>query len=250
MSVKTFYQKPWVKETVALILNSIMAGFVLSMAVVAAIFAPSFYDTKFVKAFIFSFGLLVIILFEFKLLTGMIAVAPYTPAKKWWQLAVCLVFNTVGGWIGSLIAQGAFGDKVINSAKASVNAKLFLADGVTNISAGSMFLSAILCGMCITIAVLGCRAAKDKNFSATFLVVLPIMVFILCGFEHSIANIIYVLMADMAWTGDIWVLIAMSILGNLVGGLIIPVLKLVERKKYLPAPAAAPSAPVVDENKK
>ena len=230
-SIKTFYQKPLVKETTFLIINSILAGFILSMAAVASIFAPYIESTRLAKGFMFSFGLLVIILFELKLFTGMIANAPYTPAKKWWTLGVCLVFNAVGGFIGASIARGAFGSKVIDSAATTLGDKL-IASGV-DISAGSMFLSAVLCGMCMTIAVLGCRAAKEKNFSATFLVVLPVMVFILCGFEHSIANLIYVFLAGAAWTGKVWLLIGMSVLRNLVGGIIIPVCKLLENKRYL-----------------
>jgi len=256
-TLKEFYQKPFVKETIILILNSIMAGFVLSMAAIASIFAPVWLETRILKSFIFSFGLLVIILFEMKLFTGMVANAAYTPPKKWWTLAVCLLFNALGCFVGAEIAKGAFGkefitkaaktfaDKIVVDHVLELRGGIYHISGSANISAGAMFLSALLCGMCITIAILGCRAAKAKNFSATFFVVLPIMVFVLCGFEHSVANIIYVFMGNVYWNSQVWLLITMSVLGNVVGGVIIPVYKLVEGKKYLAAPVAAHSNPEV-----
>jgi formate/nitrite transporter FocA (FNT family) len=53
---------------------------------------------------------------------------------------------------------------------------------------------------------------------------LGVIVFILCGFEHCIANMFYISMAGM-WSGKAFVFLLVNTLGNAVGGWIIPVAK-------------------------
>jgi formate/nitrite transporter FocA (FNT family) len=250
--IKEFYNKPNVKELVLLIVNSAMAGFVLSMAGVAYLWANANIPGmgKLAGSFFFSCGLLVIILFDYKLFTGMISNLPYSQLKKSWHLIICFVFNALGCLLGawlfrntSIAVTGTIGVNgldtgLIGLATATMNSK-------TDANAFQMFASAIFCGMCITIAVLGCRGAKDKKFSATFFVVLPIMVFVYCGFEHSVANWIYLFLSGIKWTGKVWLLTGMGILGNLVGGVPIPLACMVAGKKYLPL--KAPQAEVTEE---
>ncbi|MDD6816304.1 MAG: formate/nitrite transporter family protein, partial [Firmicutes bacterium] len=51
-----------------------------------------------------------------------------------------------------------------------------------------------------------------------------VMVFILCGFEHCVANMFYISMAGM-WSGKAFVFLLVNTLGNAVGGWIVPLLR-------------------------
>ena len=246
LTLSNFFKKKPVKETILLCLNSIMAGILLSIAAAVYLICYKQLDNKIVGSLLFSFGLLIIILFEFKLFTGMVANLPYTPVKKYWTLPVCFIFNTVGTFLGAIcfkstgLAVNSTDTGLIELCKAVVEGK------IAN-TPGQMFFSAVLCGICITIAVLGCRITKEKSLSGSLVIVLAIMVFILCGFEHSVANMYYIFMAGN-WSGNVWMLILMGILGNIVGGSIIPLYKLYEGKKYVSAPTVA-TTPAEANNK-
>ncbi|MEA4847039.1 MAG: formate/nitrite transporter family protein [Clostridiaceae bacterium] len=83
----------------------------------------------------------------------------------------------------------------------------------------------ILCNILVVLAVWMVTGAKDiisKIFSCWF----PIMLFVLCGYEHSVANMYFIplgmfLGAPVTW-GQFWInnLIPVTI-GNLIGGAII-----------------------------
>jgi formate/nitrite transporter FocA (FNT family) len=51
-----------------------------------------------------------------------------------------------------------------------------------------------------------------------------VMVFILSGFEHCVANMFYFSVAAM-WTGKTLLYVLVMTLGNSVGGLLIPLLR-------------------------
>lgn len=81
-----------------------------------------------------------------------------------------------------------------------------------------------MCNIIVVLAVWFATAGKDivsKIFACWF----PIMLFVLCGFEHSIANMFFIPMgmalgADVSILQLIFNLIAVT-LGNIVGGAII-----------------------------
>ena len=54
---------------------------------------------------------------------------------------------------------------------------------------------------------------------------LCIMVFILCGFEHCVANMFYFSMAG-AWSGKAVLYLIVMTVGNGVGGVIFPLLRM------------------------
>jgi formate/nitrite transporter FocA (FNT family) len=83
----------------------------------------------------------------------------------------------------------------------------------------SLFLLGIFCGMLMFIAVDG--YAKTKNPIILFL---GVGTFILCGFEHCIADMFYFSIAGM-WSPLAFVDILMITLGNSIGGMLIPAIK-------------------------
>lgn len=70
---------------------------------------------------------------------------------------------------------------------------------------------AVGCGAMMFLAVDSYRRSQSWLF-----VILPIVIFILSGFEHSIANMFYLSLAD-AWDWDALRITLLAIAGNAVG---------------------------------
>ena len=75
----------------------------------------------------------------------------------------------------------------------------------------SLFVLAVGCGAMMYLAVDNYRKSKSWLF-----IILPIVIFILSGFEHSIANMFYLTLAG-AWGWEAVRLTILGILGNAVG---------------------------------
>ena len=92
-----------------------------------------------------------------------------------------------------------------------------------NDSLWSIFLLGIFCNILIYIAVDSFRS-NPHDIGKYLGLVFGIMVFILCGFEHCVANMFYISVAG-AWNGKAVVFILINTLGNIIGGLFIPLAK-------------------------
>ena len=82
----------------------------------------------------------------------------------------------------------------------------------------SLFILGIFCGMLMYIAVDGYK--KTNNPIILFICV---SVFILCGFEHCIADMFYFAIAKMININTIIILLVISA-GNSIGGMVIPLI--------------------------
>ena len=120
-------------------------------------------------AFLFSFGLLTIICQGFALYTGRVG---YFRSYGWAEMAATLA----GNFVGTYLAARAF--------------------SLTRHTSMSVFVLAVGCGAMMFLAVDSYRRSQSWLF-----VILPIVIFILSGFEHSIANMFYLSLAD-AWDWD------------------------------------------------
>ena len=60
-------------------------------------------------------------------------------------------------------------------------------------------------------------------------IIMSIMVFILVGFEHSIADMFYIQMARM-WNSQTIIALIVITLGNVVGGILIPTMRNINTK--------------------
>ena len=70
------------------------------------------------------------------------------------------------------------------------------------------------------------NAKEEKNFAGSlFVVVMPVMVFIICGFNHCIADMFYYFFAGCPEPSKAIVYFILAIAGNSVGGMIVPLLK-------------------------
>lgn len=195
---------------------AVMAG--VCIAVGGTVFLS--LESKVLGAFLFTVGLFSICVNGFNLFTGKVGYTLDNPPKYLLYLANVWLGNLVGTWAAAtLLGLTRVGAALQTKAAALCDVKL--ADGAL-----SIFILAIFCNLLMYIAVDGFKnnAHEVGKYLGLFL---GVVVFILCGFEHCVANMFYFSMAG-AWDMHtlIWLLIMTA--GNAVGGLLIPVAKKVQ----------------------
>lgn len=213
------------KELISFCLKGVFAGVAIGLGAVGSLLAKSMsgeIEGSFFGAFLFTLGLLVVLMYDMRLFTGMVARISSMGYKEWWRLAVCFVCNAIGIGLVALIVRYTFlGDKVVSQASSIVATKI-----VADYWPIKSFCSAIMCGFLITFSVLAKDKAKGSGLSATLGVILPVFVFAFCGFDHSVANMLYIyyygaegfLKMPLEIIGYILLVIA----GNIVGGVAYP----------------------------
>ena len=156
------------------ILKSILAGVLIALAGIVYLNCSD----KIVGSFLFSFGLCLVIILEANLYTGKVG---YVNSKRSvLDLAIMLGFNLLSAFLVGLIAKtGSLHD----SADSVVSAKLNVFYDTWWIT----LLKSIGCGICIYGSVEGYK--KTKSFVP---VILGVMVFILAGFNHCVADAFYI----------------------------------------------------------
>lgn len=179
--------------------KAILAGMLIALAGTVNLSV----DNKYLGSFLFSFGLITIIIQGWWLYTGKVGVLKILENIDY--LFVTLLGNFIGVLVISVIMKCTrFGENLKESARAIVDLKL-------QENLVSIFFLACLCGIMMYLAVDGYH--KNKNL---LMVISPIMIFILAGFEHSIANMFYFITAgELSLKGLIYILI--MVLGNTYG---------------------------------
>lgn len=191
------------KQLKQLVSKSTLAGLLISLGATAFLTV----DNKIVGALLFSIGLTAVILLEANLYTGKIG---YVNSKaKLISAALILIQNLLVALVCGLIFY---------STKNNGCENLWL-NKLTK-SWYEFLFDSIGCGICIYLSV-----ELYKKTGSIFVIVLGVLVFILSGFEHCIADIFY-LSASMSFDlkGILYILIA--IIGNSIGSLLIRFLQL------------------------
>lgn len=177
-------------------IKAVLSGFMIAFGCIIYLMCPN----KMVGALLFSFGLLTIICRDLFLYTGKIGYVRQVGIVK---ILLTILGNFVGTYIIGTVMQFTrlpF-EESVNSV---VSAKL-------NDSIPSLFILSIACGVMMYLAVDSYKKSRSWLF-----VILPVVIFILSGFEHSIANMCYFTLAN-AWEPRTFLLILVMILGNAVG---------------------------------
>ena len=166
-------------------------------------------EYKWVGAILFSIGLFTVFTFRLDLYTGKVGYAVENKPSYLVDLVVIILGNFVGALIiGQMIPMPEAAEVLI------VDAKLG-----GDIDWWRVFCKGVFCGMLMFIAA-DCYKTQ-KKYLATFVCV---PVFILAGFEHSIADMFY-FCASGTFTLDAFLFILVVIVGNAVGGILIPLCK-------------------------
>ena len=150
-------------------------------------------ENRVVGAVFFTVGLITITLFGFDLYTGKIGYWLGQSRQERWQTLLSLPCNAVGCLIAGLARRPAGAVLALCEARLTKAPLILLVDG-------------IFCGILIFICV---EIYKTRGTVLGILICIP--TFILCGFEHSIADIFYFC--------------------NALGALIIPAARLVYQPK-------------------
>ena len=182
-----------------MLLLGILAGMFIALAGVGATIAPSTMLTastaKLVGAIVFPAGLAMVLLAGSELFTGNCLIIIPVLEKEATVSAMLKnwLFVYIGNFIGSMLIavlavySGTF-SLFSNAAAASL---IKTAVGKVSMSFSDALMRGILCNFLVCIAVWMSFAAKDivGKIAGLFF---PIMLFVLCGFEHSIANMFYI----------------------------------------------------------
>lgn len=165
-------------------------------------------------AFLFGFGLLTIVCFQLKLFTGAVGYL-VEQGKNFHNYLLDLLLI----WLGNLAGCAAVGYAV--RATRTLNVIRTKVENIVAVktadSPASLFILAIFCGMLMFTAVDAFKNEKLPGVCRPVMVFLCVMVFILSGFEHCIANMYYFSAAD-AWNINTLILTLLMTLGNSVGG--------------------------------
>ncbi len=166
-------------------------------------------EYKWVGAILFSIGLFTVFTFRLDLYTGKVGYAVENKPSYLVDLVVIILGNFVGALIiGQMIPMPEAAEVLI------VDAKLG-----GDIDWWRVFCKGVFCGMLMFIAADYYKT--QKKYLATFVCV---PVFILAGFEHSIADMFY-FCASGTFTLDAFLFILVVIVGNAIGGILIPLCK-------------------------
>lgn len=184
--------------------------------------------SKFVFAAAFPVGLMLVVICGAELFTGnnLMVLGCLNCNYKVKDLLRNWVTVYLANFVGSVILALLVANSGLMTGAAAEKA-IGIANAKVAIPFGAAVIRGILCNMLVVLAVWMATGARDiigKIFSCWF----PIMLFVLCGYEHSVANMYFAplgmfLGAPITWS-QIWLnnLLPVTI-GNIIGGaLIVP----------------------------
>jgi len=190
------------------LIKGIFAGMLIAIGGVAYLSV----ENKVAGSFLFSLGLLTVCMYGMNLYTGKIGYVLINKIDYLYELFIGLLGNFIGAFlVGKLVLASRI--KVIaETAKTISFIKL-------NDSLISIFILSMFCGMIIYIAVNNYKKASNE-IGKYIGIIMGIMVFILCGFEHCVANMFYFTVAG-AWSLRTLLYVLIMVLGNSVGSIVI-----------------------------
>ena len=200
----------WFKWLIRAILAGMsigIGGIVFIQTTVAC--GPEF---KWVGAFLFSIGLYSVLTYGFNLYTGKVGYILENDRIYLLEVLVTIIGNFIGCFIMGYFFQ-------FDYAVAMCEGKL------ENFEFLDALMKGVMCGILMYIAVDAYKS--KKSYLATFICV---PVFIMAGFEHSIADMFYFSSA-MMWTPEAFLFIAVILLGNLIGCCLIPAYRMYVNKE-------------------
>lgn len=198
------------------IISAVMAGFMISIG--GTVYLSS--ESKVIGALFFSLGLTVILIQGYALFTGKTA---YIFENKPSYLLFLLVI-----WIGNIIGTAASGLLVAFVKPDLAQKATELCSKKLTQSPLQTFVLAALCCVLVYIAVDYFRNNSKKQMIPSIILVFTcIPVFILCGFEHSIADMFYFAVSSdmLLFTADGIVYILLVTLGNTFGSVVFHLLR-------------------------
>ena len=165
-------------------------------------------------AVFFAVALLTICMLGLHLFTGKVGAIVYSENKKQDAplLFTCLAGNLAGTFLAAYLCTLATDGGIYTVAREMCISKL-------ERTTASVIVSAFMCGILMYVAV---TVFARKNSIAGIIFCVP--VFILSGYEHSVADMIYFFTSQL-YGIDTLVFIGLAVIGNALGGCFIPIMK-------------------------
>jgi len=185
-----------------LLYKSALAGGLIGLA--ACVYMSC--ENKYVGAFLFSLGLIAVILLQANLFTGKIGYVDSVPAAK--EAVLILAVNTLTAYIVGIMYS-----------LSGLTAVQTVATRFENFDAGQVLFKAFGTGVCI---YLGVELYKKKD--SLIPVILSVMCFILGGMYHCVADACY--LGTIQLTDQSIIYLVLVIIGNSLGSLTIRQLQL------------------------
>lgn len=221
-----------------LLILAVLAGAFIALGGALATFAGAGFtgtQASLIKGAVFPLGLMLVVVCGAELFTGnSLLIAPLinkdikiTGMLKNW--GILYIGNFIGAVVIAVLVvfSHAYGDAAAAASVATAAAKC-------NLSFGDAMLRGILCNMLVCLAVWASMASK--NVAGKILAIyLPVFAFVVCGFEHSIANMYYItsglmtsaeygiVAAGLNFGNGLLYSLLPSTLGNIIGGGLIAV---------------------------
>lgn len=203
-------QGGWAGKT---LIQGILAGFSISLG--GTVFLA--VQDKTVGALLFSVGLFCVCAFGFYLFTGKVCYV-FDNDRKY-----ALVLPVI--WIGNLIGAVCAGllESVTRMGVPLAEKAALICETKLDQTPLSAFVLAFFCDIMIYIAVEGYKSIPHE-IGKYLAVLFGVVVFILCGFEHCVANMYYFTIGN-AWSWKAAGYLLLMTAGNAAGGVAIPLLR-------------------------
>lgn len=203
-----------------LLIKAIFAGMMIAFGAAGSQVASHTVSgvgfARLVAGIVFPMGLMMVVLTGAELFTGdcLMGMAAVRKEIKWSQMLRVMTIAYIGNFIGALIIVGLV----------SLSGQLNYSDGMlaaytikTAVTKSSMsflaaFASGILCNILVCAAVFLALSAKEvtgKLFACFFI----IMLFVVSGYEHCVANMFYIPMGIVTKLNESYSALAMSAYG-------------------------------------
>lgn len=182
-------------ERMQTFIKAVYAGFMIGIGGIVFLSI----ENKMIASLFFCFGLTTIVIQNLNLYTGRIGFV-----KTWKEMPdmfIIILGNFAGTYVASTLARAAH---------LNINSLAMVEKKLDN-SLLHIFLLSVFCGVMMYLAIDG--YAKTKNI---VLIIAPVMIFILSGFEHSIANMFYFNLAGAYSLKSLLYILAM-LAGNGIG---------------------------------
>jgi formate/nitrite transporter FocA (FNT family) len=204
-------------KQLASFLNSVLGGVCIGIG--GTVFLSC--DNKIAGAIFFCLGLFAICTFGFNLFTGKVGyVLEQPPAYLGFVLSV---------WLGNLVGTSLVGYAARATRISGIADKAAeLCQTKLNDSLLSVFILSVFCGILMFIAVDGFKN-NPHEIGKYIGIFMGVIVFILCGFEHCVANMYYFSVANMWSIKALGYLLVISF-GNGCGGVVIPLCRELKQK--------------------
>ncbi len=213
------------RKYLTVFIKGILAGICISIGGWLYIQARnSEYSLKIIPAFLFSIGLILICHFDFFLYTGKICYLPdKIKEKEGLNHIINLLLGLIGNYLGALV-MGLVLSAIFNLPdffKTMIDTKL-------SYNWWQLLILGGFCGMLIYFAV-EAFSKIDNCLGKYVVLILCVAGFIICGFEHCIADMFYFSLAH-SFSSHTFVTIILIIIGNSLGGVFVPLLKMIFNK--------------------